>query len=187
MIGFVTYAHDTWKGDTKPNRITWVLWTVAPLIAFFAQISEGVGIGALLSLTIGVGPLLVLAASFANKNSYWQISRFDLMCGAISILALILWLVTGTGIIAIVLSMVADFMASVPTLIKAYRNPETESSIAFLAGIIATIITIFSLSRWNFASVGFPVYLLLNGIVLFVLIRFPGLRPAYHQLQRSKS
>ncbi len=186
MIGFVAYAHNTWKGDTKPNRVTWVLWTVAPLIAFFAQISEGVGIGALLSLAIGVGPLLVLAASFANKKSYWQVSRSDLICGAVSILALILWFITGTGIVAIVLSMVADFMASVPTLIKAYRNPETESSTAFLAGIIATIITIFSLSRWNFASVGFPVYLLLNGTALFVFIRFPKLRPVHQHLQRSK-
>jgi len=182
LVGLGAYALDTLRGHTKPNRVTWLLWTIAPLIAFFAQISEGVGIGAVLTLAIGLGPLLILLASFVNKSAYWKITKFDIACGSVSLLALLLWVVTGTGMIAIVLAIVADFMAGVPTIRKAYSHPETESSNAFLAGIIAAIITIFSLGSITFASLAFPLYLLLNGILLYVIIRFPKLRPGKHQV-----
>ena len=38
MIGQLTYAIDTVKGKIKPNRVTWFLWALIPLIAFVAEI-----------------------------------------------------------------------------------------------------------------------------------------------------
>ncbi len=32
MVGVVSYLKDTLKGVTKPNRVTWLLWSIAPLI-----------------------------------------------------------------------------------------------------------------------------------------------------------
>ena len=177
LIGIGGYAWDTLKGKTKPNRITWLLWTIAPLIAFFAQISEGAGLAAVLTLAIGLGPLLVLIASAVNTNAYWRVTSFDMICATVSLLALVLWAITDKGTVAIVLSIIADFMAAIPTIRKAYAHPETESSNAFLAGVIAAVLTILSVETFNFVSVAFPLYLLLNGLLLYVLIQFPKLRP----------
>ena len=38
MIAQLTYAIDTVKGKIKPNRVTWFLWALIPLIAFVAEI-----------------------------------------------------------------------------------------------------------------------------------------------------
>jgi hypothetical protein len=47
--GSVAYLIDTVKGKVKPNRVSFLLWSIAPLIAFFAQIKQGVGLEALMT------------------------------------------------------------------------------------------------------------------------------------------
>jgi len=141
VIGSSTYAWNTLKGKTKPNRVTWFLWMLIPMIAFFAMIGEGVGLTSLMTFMVGFGPFLVLTASLMNKKAYWKISTLDWWCGGLSVLAVILWLITGTGVIAIILSISADLLASVPTVIKSYRDPSSEHHSVFRNGAISAAIT----------------------------------------------
>src|SRR5262249_61612036 len=92
FIGTATYAVATLRGRTKPNRVTWVLWALAPLIAFAAQIGEGVTYQAALTFTAGFGPLLVLLASFADRKAYWRVSRFHYLGVPLSLVVLMLCL-----------------------------------------------------------------------------------------------
>jgi hypothetical protein len=176
FFGISSYAIDTLKGKTKPNRITWFLWALAPLIAFSAQLSEGVGPQVALTFVAGFGPATVFLASFKDRHAYWRITRFDLICGVLSVGALVLWLVTKNGTLAIIFSILADTLAATPTVIKAYHHPETESYPAFLIGVITAIITLLTIKTWNFATYGFPAYLLVCCLVIFILIKFPKLR-----------
>lgn len=41
LVGSLNYVINTLKGRTKPNRVTWFLWALAPLIAFSAEIQKG--------------------------------------------------------------------------------------------------------------------------------------------------
>ncbi len=177
LVGTTTYIADTLRGRTHPNRVTWFLWALAPLIAFVAQLQEGVGLRALLTFTVGFGPLLVLLASFVDRRAYARITRFDLACGSLSIVALVAWQVTGKGTVAIAFSLLADFMAAVPTLRKAYREPHTETSTAYLCSGLSAMITLLTITDWDFAVAAFPVYILIMSALLFTLVRFPGLRP----------
>jgi len=177
IIGSSTYAWNTLKGKTKPNRVSWFLWMVIPMIAFSAQISEGVGISSLMTFMVGFGPFLVLMASLMNKKAYWKVSTLDWWCGALSVLAVILWLVTGTGAVAIVLSILADLLAGVPTLIKAYKDPESEHHSVFRNGSISAAITMLTIQNWTFVAYAFPLYIFAICSVLYGLIRFKlGLR-----------
>ncbi len=177
LIGTSTYIADTVRGRTHPNRVTWFLWALAPLIAFVAQLQEGVGLRSLLTFTVGFGPLLVFLASFVNRGAYARITRFDLACGSLSIVALVAWQLTGKGTVAIAFSLLADFMAAVPTLRKAYREPHTETAAAFLCSGLSAAITLLTITEWDFAVAAFPVYILVMSALLFTLVRFPRLRP----------
>ena len=125
---------DTVRGNTQPNRVSWMLWTLAPMIAFAAEVTQSVGLQSLLTFAIGFGPLLVVCASFLDPKAYARVTPFDVLCGALSLIALVAWAVTGTGNVAIFLSILADFFGAVPTLRKSYRDPESEHAVAFLAG-----------------------------------------------------
>lgn len=171
-IGSLSYLIDTLKGKVKPNRVTFFLWALAPLIGFAAQINQGVGIQSLLTFMIGFSPALIFLASFLNKKAEWKLHSFDFICGGLSILGLVLWYITKTGIIALSFSMIADALASLPTVIKSYKYPETENPWAYLGSLIAAILTILTITNWNFAHWGFPIQTLVINLVMFVLIQF---------------
>lgn len=172
LIGITSYLIATIKGHTKPNRVTWSIWALAPLIAFAAQIQQHVGLPALLTFMTGFGPLLIFIASFINKNAAWKITTFDLFCGALSLLGLALWMVTQTGNIAILFSILADGLASIPTIIKSYKAPETENSTAYLFSGTSALITLFALQTWDFTHLGFPLYIFLDCLIIYVLVKF---------------
>ena len=177
VIGSAGYIAETVRGNTKPNRVSWFLWALAPLIAFSAQISEGVGITSVMTFMVGFSPLAIFLASFINRNAYWQITRFDIGCGLFSLAALALWAVTRTGNVAIVLSIAADGLATVPTLLKSWKRPETEDYRIFLYSTISAVITLLTLKSWDFAAYGFPLYILLLGLLLTTITAFPAFRP----------
>jgi len=172
FIGGSRYAFNTLKGKTKPNRVTWLLWTVAPLVAFAAELDKGVGLQSLMTFMVGFMPLLVVIASFLNKNAVWKVSKFDLACGGLSILGMCLWFMTREGNIAIFFSIMADALAALPTIVKSYSYPNTESSSAFLTGAANAAITLLTIDRWTFPHYGFPLYILSVCTILFVLIQF---------------
>lgn len=92
FIGGLSYLIDTVRGKVKPNKVSFLLWSFAPLIAFAAQIKEGVGFYlSLITFMAGAEPFAIFIASFFNKKAAWKINKFDLACGTVSILGLILW------------------------------------------------------------------------------------------------
>ncbi len=172
VAGSASYARDTLRGRTQPNRVSWMLWTVAPLIAFAAEVVQGVGLESLLTLAVGVGPLLVVIASFLDPNAYYRLTRFDGVCACLSLAALVAWALTGTGNIAIVFSILADLFGLIPTLRKAHRDPQTESASAFLASGCGAVITLLTVApgAWIFANVGFPLYVLAADVTLSTIL-----------------
>jgi hypothetical protein len=171
-IGSLSYIKDTLKGRVKPNRVSYLLWSLAPLIAFFAEIKQGVGIQALMTFIVGFLPLTIFIASFVNKKAVWNLTGFDLLCGALSIVGLVLWYITKSGNIAIIFSILADGLAAIPTVVKSFNFPETESAWPYFASTISAILTLLTIKVWNVANVGFPLYIVLITLVIFSLVQF---------------
>jgi hypothetical protein len=161
LVGAAIYIAATLKGKTRPNRVSWFMWALSPMVAVTAMVSQGVGVSALTTFTSGFGPLLILIASFVNKKSYWKATRFDIACGALSLLGLILWLITRTGNIAIFFSITADALAAMPTIVKTYKDPDSENYTTFGLSAISAIITLLIIPVWTFEYYAFPLYLLI--------------------------
>ena len=170
--GSLSYLIDTLKGKVKPNRVSFLLWSLAPLIAFFAEIKQGVGIQALMTFVVGFLPFTIFIASFVNKKAEWKLTGFDLMCGALSIVGLVFWYITKSGDIAIIFSILADALAALPTVVKSFNYPETESAWPYFASTISAILTPLTVTVWNVANVAFPLYIVLITLVIFSLVQF---------------
>jgi hypothetical protein len=174
VAGSGYYAYAAFRGKIKPNVVSWALWGLAPMIMFFAQRSEGSGIQNLFSLVTGLMPFVVLAAALARSHVALRFSKIDISCASIAVAALGLWLATGEGAVAMTLSILAGLCASLPTLLKGYRQPETERSTPFVAGVIAACITLLTLPQFTFESTAFSVYLILSNSLLAVVIMRPS-------------
>lgn len=170
--GSVAYLRDTVRGRVKPNRITFFLWSIVPFIAFAAQIKQGVGLEALMTFSTGFLPLTVFIASFFNKNAVWKITVFDLICGILSLAGIILWVIMQTGNVAILFSIVADGFAAIPTVLKAYKYPDTEIAWPWLATVIGVVLTLLTLPGLTFANSGFILYILAVNSLIYLLVQF---------------
>jgi hypothetical protein len=164
------YIRSMFKGGAKPNRVSWLMWSIAPFIATAAALSNGVGWAALPVFMAGFGPFLIFISSFVIKKSYWKLSSFDYVCGILSGLALILWYVTKDPNIAISFAIASDGLASVPTLTKAWAHPETESAWPFIIGIFNSLAAFGAFITWDFSEYAFPSYLIIINIILFLSV-----------------
>lgn len=157
-------------GGAKPNKISWLLWSIAPLIATAAAMSDGVRWSVLPVFMSGFAPLLVFIVSLFCPQAYWKLEKFDYLCGLFSFLALILWLITKQPLIAIVFSIASDGFAAVPTIKKSWFFPESETHTPYSTGVFNSLTSFFAISTWSFAALLFPVYLVfVNSAILFSL------------------
>ncbi len=172
LAGTSNYIWDTIRGQTRPNRVSWFMWSLAPLVAFAAELDKHVGLLALTTFMAGFCPLLILISSFVNKKSVWKLTTFDFICGLLSLLGLSLWAITKEGNVAIIFAILADALAALPTLTKSYSDPESESWFAFFTAAISAAIALLTINNWTFANYAFPLYLLLICSTLVILIKF---------------
>lgn len=168
------YAYAAYKGAIQPNVISWFLWGLAPLIMFFAQRSEGSGIQSMFSLVTGLMPFVVLAAARIGSRLRFAVGRIDIVCALVSVTALMAWFITGEGAVAIWLSILAGSFASLPTLLKGYRQPETERSAPFVAGVAAAVITLLTVPEFSFETAAFPLYVITSNTLLAAMIMRPN-------------
>lgn len=175
LLGIFSYIKETLKGNTKPNRVSWLMWFVASTIATVAALFDGVRWAVLPVFISGFGPLLVFLASFINPNAYWKLEIFDYFCGFCSLLALVLWGITKEPAVAILFAIISDLFAGIPTIIKAWKHPETETVAAFNAGLFNALTSFAAIKVWNFSALAFPIYLVVINILFISGIYRRGL------------
>jgi hypothetical protein len=170
VIGLIPYIRDTYHGSTSPHRVTWFLWGFIPLVTFVVQIHLHVGLVSLTTLVFGLLPFGVLIASAKSHAGAWAITRFDWFCCAISLAGTAVYVVTQRGVLSIVLLLIADFFAGIPTVRKSWSDPTSETWSAFAFSVASTAITLSTVTEWSFAAIAFPLYIVILNSMQVVLI-----------------
>jgi hypothetical protein len=81
-------------------------------------------------------------------------------------------MITRVGNVAIFFSIVADGLAAIPTIVKAYHYPDTELAWPWIATVFGVILTLLTLTTLNFANSGFILYILVVNVLIYVLVQF---------------
>jgi hypothetical protein len=168
--GAYAYIRDTLRGQTAPNRVTWSLWTLEPLLAFAVMRQAHVGLSSVWTLVLGLIPLLVLAASFRDERAQWRIGPFDLVCGALSLFGLAVWVMSDRPVVALVSFVGADTLAALPTLRKAIIAPRTETAWTYLAGALSAGIVLLTLPEWTTFGALFPCCVLVMNTAIWLSV-----------------
>ena len=177
FVACLSYVRAILRSEATPNRVTWLLWAFVPLIAGVAQWRSGVGISTLVVLSVGAGPACVVLASFVGGTGSWRLGPFDYVCGACSLAALALWAITGDPVTAIVLSILADAAAALPTVRKAWLEPATENRPAYLIAFVGMVVGILSVREATFSACAFNAYLVAASGTLVLILYLPRRRP----------
>jgi len=177
FVGTLAYVRDALKGSSKPNRMTFLIWSAGPFIGVAAGIVAGAAWWALLPVFLaGLGPFAILLSSSKNPAAYWKLGPLDYACGALAVLALVLWALTADPVTAIVLSILADALASLPAVIKSWRYPETETGFTYFVALCNVSLGLLLAPSYTFSQVGFLIYLFIADLILAIAANRPWLR-----------
>ena len=173
VAGAAAYIRDTVSGKTTPNLVTWSMWALAPLIGTAAAVAAEADVWATVRIFLaGFLPLLVVIVALFNRNSFWKPSVFDLVCGGFSLLALLIWGGVNSPKAAILLSAIGDGFAAIPTIVKAWKFPETETGASYVASLLSVLLVIPSIPAWNIENCAFQIHLLgVNLLLVFAVYR----------------
>ena len=171
LWGGYAYFRDTLAGRTKPNRVSWFLWALAPLGSLGAAFSVDADIWASVMVLVGgVVPGVVFLGSFFNRKSYWKLTWFDWFCGGLSLTALLFWQLASSPLIAVLLAAGANTFALIPTFIKAWNFPETETRLIYINSFLSAVLIIPAIPVWNIANSAFQISLMLGTGVMLVAV-----------------
>ncbi len=170
VVSVVPYVRDMLKGTTKPNIVSWGLWCLIQAIFAAAQFSSGASLSIVLPvvevLTVGI----VVVLGFFGFG-YKKYRPLDFICLALALGAIVLWQVTRDPMVALWLSVAADFVAAVPTLFKAYRDPKSETPSAYLLVALSAIAAAFATSIIDVPNLLWPAYIFaINGATLSLIL-----------------
>jgi hypothetical protein len=174
FVGSLAYVRDTLKGKSRPNRMTFLIWAAGPFIGVAAGLVAGAAWWALLPVFVaGLGPFAIFLSSFKNPAAYWQLGALDYACGALAVLALILWRLTADPTTAIISAILADALASLPTISKSWRHPETETGLTYFAALCNVSLGLLLAPSCTFSQIGFLAYLFIVDLILTVAANRP--------------
>ncbi|MEI7765173.1 MAG: hypothetical protein WCI93_01145 [bacterium] len=170
LIGVSFYIRDMLRGNTKPNLVSWVVWALAPLIGSWLSVKAGAGLSVLPVFMAGFNPILVIIIAFVIKKGYWKITKFDIYCGVLAIFALFLWFLTNNFALSILFAIISDLLASIPTIVKSWNYPDTETSATYFGGIIANIVGLLIIKNWIFSIYALGLYFIVVNIIIVFAI-----------------
>lgn len=176
LAAFVPYIIAILRGETKPNRATWWIWTVVGFMLGASYYSSGASHTIWVPVSYAVGPLATALLSIKYSEGGW--TRFDQKCLLGAGASLVLWWMFSSPLLALVINIIIDLMGALPTIRKAYREPEKEDRVAWALFFAGNTINLFAVETWTFAIAIYPIYMFLCCGLIAALVFFRRNRAA---------
>lgn len=156
---YVPYIISILRGRTKPERASWLIWAVLAAIAFFSQLDKGATFSLWLVVFDSLGTFVILALSI--KRGVGGFARRDKIALLIAALGLLVWYFTNEALYALLLVILVDATAQTLTTLKAFKDPHSESPVAWSLGSLAGLAATFSVGSFNIPVLAYPIYIFL--------------------------
>lgn len=169
-FAYLPYIIDTARGDTKPQRASWLIWSVLGSIAFFSQVFEG-ATDSLWFAGVQVSGTIVVCLLSIRFGVGGFMNRRDAVIMAIAAAALLIWYLTETPAYALAITITISLLGGSVTVLKAFQAPESETISTWAISAVASACAVLAVGRFDPILLAYPVYLLTlnSAIVLAVL------------------
>ncbi len=158
LIGYIPYVRDIRSGRTRPHIFSWFIWAIMESIACAAILTGGGFAGSWAHAVTAA--ICVYVVILSLKNGEKQITLVDKICLTLSLIAIALWKSTSNPLYAVILVVIADGLAYIPTFRKAFYRPQEETLITFVLNAIKQVLVLCSMSAYSPTTVLFDAYLI---------------------------
>lgn len=168
VVGNVPYLRDIVRRRVEPHPYTWLVWTLVTSISFFGQLAKGAGVGV---IPTGVALFFTFGIfCFSLRYGLRHIRRVDALFLAAALVGAILWPIIGDPTISVIIAVIIDLIAYIPTIRKTWQYPTTEAPILYEMNLARHVLTLFSLEAYNIATTLHSFAMIAANFLMTVLI-----------------
>lgn len=169
ILGAIPYFWDAIYGTTKPNRVTWFGWALIMWIACAIQYTDAPNFAMYTMLASAcVLSLIFVLSLFRGVSTF---TTLDGICLTLGVAACALWVLLDASLAALLALIAADILFATPSIQKTWHAPESESSLSWFIGALATGLAVTSIGETGVLAFLYPGYLFLINFVMFLLSR----------------
>lgn len=163
------YIRDILKGKTKPERASWLIWTVLGSISFFSQLAKGATNSLWMTGadTLGVAIIYLLAIRYGEGG----LAPRDIKALLVAAFGLVVWYFTKEPAFALLIVILVDGAGAILTLLKAYEDPESETMSAWFISGLSGFVAALAVGSFDWILLSYPIYIwLANWLVIVAMI-----------------
>jgi NADH:ubiquinone oxidoreductase subunit 2 (subunit N) len=157
LIASPPYIFDIIKRKTKPERITWLIFSVLGVIAFVSQTLLGASWSLLFSGIDTLASILIFCLSLEYGMGGY--TRLDITALIIAATGVTIAIFVNQPIISLLGVILADVSGVALTIKKTYEDPKSETTITWLLIGTASLFGIFSIKSFVVGVLLYPTYL----------------------------
>ena len=167
LISPVFYTKSMLAGKAKPHKVTRLIVWLASVAGVLAVLHSDNLAGQIFAgiFLARASYLLVMAMIYGVGGA----SRLDKACLVIGVVALAAYVVTGSGLLAISLGVLSDLVGYIPTFVKTWRQPASESPTFFTIEGFAALLGVLAIWQLR-VDIILPVYFVLCSFTVVLLI-----------------
>ncbi len=170
LLSFLPYVYSTIWGTTKPSRVTWWTWSGVQIIltiTFWQSSENHEAIWVSIGYTVGTLLIAVLSIQKGHSDKMDWVSIYGISA------TIAVWFFVGS-LSGLLIILIIDLWASIPTIKKSKSDPQSESLSSWVIGFLANLLNLLAIQHWNEVSILYPIYLLvLTGTVSYILLSTP--------------
>lgn len=170
LISPVVAIVSIFRGEYKPQRTTRFLYVLIVGLFVGTLFASGEKAGLPLAITQFIYCCVIFVLSL--KYGMGGKGSLDFFVVLLAFLAILVWYTTNNPVLGLYFSILTDFIATSPTLIKSFKKPFTESPIFYLCDVFAGIFTILGIEAYSAKSLAFPGYIFLVNLLLVCVNMF---------------
>ena len=168
ILSFLPYLKGIFKHETKPERASWLIWSILGGIAFFSQLAKGATNSLWMPGVQTIGDLLIFL--LAIKYGMGGLLKRDITALSAAGISLVLWYFTNEPAVALFIAIFIDGVGALLTMIKSYEHPRTESITSWILTALGGFFGIFAVGAWNFVLLAFPLYIFVANVAIVTTI-----------------
>lgn len=159
LLAAPPYIIDTVKGKTRPERITWLIFSILGIIAFVSQLSLGGTWSLVFSGMDTLASIMVFILSL--RFGVGGFTRLDISALFIATVGVLIAIIAKQPIISITGVILADLSGAALTVRKTYLQPKSETMISWLLVGTASLLGVLTVGKVSLGLLMYPVYLML--------------------------
>jgi hypothetical protein len=172
LVAFVPYILSILRKETRPNRASWFIWLVVSLIIALSYREAGADYAFIVPIAYSTGTTIIASLSLKYGTGGW--TRFDRICLIGAGGGLAMWVMFNSPMSALLICLFMNFLGTLPTIRKAYYQPETENGLAWTLFSLGTLLNLLAIEEWTFSMAVYPVSMVFIVGVVTILVLIPN-------------